>query len=66
MVVIFDSNCRKMPDYQIAHLYVEDDFTKEDLTHQMVNDQLVGFNPNGTFAKAIFEIDNNKLDDYLL
>ena len=38
MVIIFDSNCRKMPAYQIAHFCVEDDFTKEDLTHQMAND----------------------------
>ena len=66
MVIIFDSNCRKMPAYQIAHFCVEDDFTKEDLTHQVANAQLVGFHPNGTFAKAVIEIDDYKLDDYLL
>ena len=65
MVIIFDSNCRKMPAYQIAHFCVEDDFTKEDLTHQMVNNQLVVFHHNGTFAKAVIEIDNKKLDEFL-
>ena len=60
MVVIFDSNCQKMPAYQIAHFNVlmmtllKTTF----LTHQMENNYLVRFHHKGTFAKAVIEIDD--------